>query len=249
MTSIDMVSKFALAVTKVKLKISLYGLFPPQVKRHMTPKVTTSLILGYSLLLVIGTILYSVADWVIYYLLRDPCLFYYEYYFGEKLRFMNPTSMKLMSIARRIANNIILVLTTVPNVIVLVMLVVGTILFAVILKRCGNLRKSLVAKKEKIDSANFTTLTPCIFALCVKHIFAFGPRTFENILWHFIIFDQSIYFNYCIHVSNILRAINQSTNIFVYLFIDVKFRIEFRNIFMFKGCTKLTTGHKIKINR
>ena len=67
-----------------------------------------------------------------------------------------------------------LIWTTVPSVIVIIMLVLEIILFAVVLERSVDFRRSLIAEKEQIDSFNFTRLTLCIFAVFVKHVFTSG---------------------------------------------------------------------------
>ena len=204
--------------------------------RHITPKVTVIALLVYFLLLVLDLLVWFLADEAINHIFNDPCAFYYDYY--EYNWVSSITSETLMDLAYEVRHYVSLIFTTAPNVIVFAMLVVGAVVFVIVLKRRADLRKPLKADKDVVDSAKFTRLTLVIFAVCVKYIVTSGPRTIDKMLTDFSVkFDTSGFYKYFVHASFILLAINHSTNIFLYLVINSKFRKEFRNIFCSK-CIK-----------
>ena len=208
------------------------------MKRHITPKVIVRMILAYLFLVIIDMIIFFIIDELIQYIYNDPCLYYFDY---KKYRWvLNRTYWKLYVLALKFRYYVPLILTTVPSAIVFVMLVLETIAFAVVLKRGADLGKLFITEKDLIDSANFTRLTLCMFAVCIKHVFTYGPTMAIELAFGFNLqFKLVVYFQCCANVGDILLAINYSTNIFLYLVINSKFRTEFRNIFLLNAQNKL----------
>ena len=207
--------------------------------RQITPKVTTGMILVYLLLLVIDMIVYFVADWVLFYILDDPCSNYYDYKKGRWV--WSVTASILIDLALYFPKYVSLIFTAVPSGIVFIILVLEIILFAVVLKRSADLRKPLMDDKEQIDSVNFTRLSFCICLVAVKHVFTSGRSTIVEMMFQFKLWNfYRIYYKYCRHIFDIVLGINHSTNIFVYLIINPKFRKQFRDIFLLKRDAKVT---------
>ena len=207
--------------------------------RQITPKVTTGMILVYLLLLVIDIIVYFVADWVLFYISDDPCSIHYDKRNGRWV--WTVTASILFDLALYFQKYVSLIFTAVPSGIVLIMLVLEIILFAVVLKRSADLRKPLMADKEQIDSFNFTRLSFCICLVAVKHVFTSGRSTVVEMMFQFKLWSvYRIYDKYCRHIFDIVLAINHSTNMFVYLIINPKFRKQFRDICLLKSDTKVT---------
>ena len=206
------------------------------MKRHITPKVTTKMILVYLLLLVIDVTVYFVVDWVLDLILNDPCTFVSV---GDMEIWVRPQLYLFVSTwSFRFCFS--LIVTSVPSVIVIKILVIEIILFVVVLKRSADMRKPLIAEKEQIDSINFTRYTLCIFAFSVKHVITSGPRTIvEMMLECSLLNNHRLYYNLIV-VFDMLLAINHSTNIFVYLIINPKCREELRNILLLKRRTNIT---------
>ena len=100
-----------------------------------------------------------------------------------------------------------------PSKVVFIILVLENILFAVVLKRCADLRKPLVADKEQIDEVNFTRLIFFICLVAVKHVIIAGPSTIVDMMFQFKLWNfYRIYYKYCRHIfDNILLAINHSS--------------------------------------
>ena len=206
------------------------------MKRHITPKVTTKMILVYLLLLVIDVIVYFVADWVLDLILNDPCSFMRV---GDIKLWVRPQFYLFVS-TWKFRLYFSLIVTAVPSVIVIKILVLEIILFVVVLKRSADMRKPLIAEKEQIDSIDFTRYTLCIFAFSVKHVITSGPRTIVEMMFECsLLINHRLYHNLIVGFDMLL-AINHSTNIFVYLIINPKCREQLRNIMMLKRRTNIT---------
>ena len=206
------------------------------MKRHITPKVFTKMILVYLLLLVIDVTVYFVANWVLNLILNDPCSFMSV---GDIEIWVRPQFYLFLS-TWKFRLYFSLIVTAVPSVIVIKILVLEIILFVVILKRSADMRKPLKAEKEQIDSINFTRHILCIFAFCVKYVITSGPRTIVEMMFEFSLFNNHRLYHNLILGFDMLLAINHSTNIFVYLIINPNFREELRNIFLLKRRIDIT---------
>ena len=206
------------------------------MKRHITSKVTTKMILVYLLLLVIDVTVYFVADWVLNLILNDPCTFMSV---GDIEIWVRPQFYLFVS-TWNFRFYFSLIVTAVPSVIVIKILVIESILFVVVLKRSADMRKPLIAEKEQIDSINCTRNILCIFTFCVKHVITSGPRTIVEMMFECSLLNNHRLYHYLIVGFDMLLAINHSTNIFVYLIINPKFREELRNIFLLKRRIDIT---------
>ena len=206
------------------------------MKRHITPKVTTKMMLFYFILLVIDVTVYFVADWVLNLILNDPCSFVWV---GDIKLWVRPQFFLFVS-TWKFRLYFSLIVTAVPSVIVIKILVLEIILFVVVLKRSADMRKPFIAEKEQIDSINFTRHTLCIFAFSVKHVITSGPRTIMEMMFEFSLLNNHRLYNHLIVGFDMVLAINHSTNMFVYLIINPKFREELRNIFLLKRRTNIT---------
>ena len=210
------------------LNTCLNILYFPQVKGLITRKLTTCLIVGYlpfqltaaSVFLIKETVLITIIEsYSPSYLERSDCLL-------KNFRFI-----LIVMDSVRLSINIV------PNAIIYILLLVGTILFLVVFKRSIQARKSLTATKKQSDSAKEKRLMQSVLVVCVIYILTSGPRTIEKMISTGSNLFANI--NLLVHIPSyvkyvflVLQAINHLFNIFVYLAINSTFRKIFCKIFM-----------------
>ena len=222
---------------------SLYGFgFLPQVKRMITPKRTTGMVLGYLVYVVMTALAFNIISWWQHVILFDRSNYHIVGYDTETNRSyygMLPDVSKKFFQMIRIEEIGRLVMLKMVNPILYGTILIGTILLIVAFKRSIQVRKSLTDKTKAGNSAKEKRLVQSVIAVCIIFIVTSGPKNLVKLMntvgkywlkyswWRRI---GSIYAAYIDELAIFVEAVNHSINIFVYLSMNSKFRGRFKGL-------------------
>ena len=235
---------------------SLYGFgFIPQVKRMITPKRTTGMVLGYLVYLVMTTLAFSIIAWwrrVIKYDLSNYHIVRYDTETNRSYYRMLPDVFKKYLQLRHVQYTGRLVMLNMVNPILYGTILIGTILLIVAFKRSIQVRKSLTDKTKAGNSAKEKRLVQSVIAVCVIFIVTSCPKNLVKLM---DIVDQFwlnynnwwrrslgfLYTEYIDELAIFVEAVNHSINIFVYLLMNSKFRGRFKGLVGLKSDRGVST--------
>ena len=197
--------------------------------------------MGYLAYLMTATLAFNLLEWQKRVFYRDPA---YRYiYFHKRLNVsisallpgVQEKMMKLddiQDLGRLVAINLV-------NPILYGTIVIATILLIIAFRRSIRERKSLTDKTKGGNSAKETKLVQSVIAVCVIFILTSSPRNAIRIMdfiydYRWRISPVYPYLPYIDRLVLFLEAINHSTNIFVYLSMNSKFRDRFKGLFGLK---------------
>ena len=225
-------------------------IFFPQVKRIITQKRTTGVILGYWIYVVLTTLALNVISWWLHTVTSDLSNYVHNYNkeWNISIYTMLPNVTKTYIIFQNIDFYGRLVMVKMTNQIIYGTIAIATILLIMAFKRSVRERKSLTGRTKTSDSAREKRLVQSVIAVCVIFIVTSSPINIIRI--EEVISDKWSYnfflFPYVNLVSDLLEAFNHSINIFVYLSINSKFRGRFKGLFGLTSVRSVSTKKETK---
>ena len=134
----------------------------------------------------------------------------------------------------------------IPNIFLYGVIILATILLIILFQRSNRRRKVLTAKHKSDESAKETKVYKAVIGICVLYIFTAGPNNVFRMMLYLNLLRKIIYSDemalasmYCQHVVKVMHSLNHTTNIFVYLSVNPRFRKQFCKTFLFKKDEKL----------
>ena len=225
-------------------------IFCPQVKRIVTPKRTTGVILGYWIYVVMTTLAMNVISWWRHTVTSDLSnyIIMYDKEWNRSFSTMLPDVSRKVIKLQSIVFYGRLVMVKMINQILYGTIAIATILLIISFKRSVRERKSLTGKTKTSHSAREKRLVQSVIAVCVIFILTSSPINIIRI--EHVIGDKWYYnyflFPYVERVSYLLEAFNHSINIFVYLSINSKFRCRFKGLFGLASVRSVSTKKETK---
>ena len=200
--------------------------------------------LGYLVILVLGMAVQILAKkYSLEYFRFHDVMFLIDEYGEENFWYYLACNVHKKNIADAISYYCRLILAACPNVVMYVLLLLGTTLFIIVFKRSIQSRKSLTAGKKQNHSTKERRLMKSVLLVCIIYIITSGPLSIDRLIrffFHTIDGMQHILRDthgkvYFIPID-ILKSINHCFNIFVYLPMNSKFRRIFCHMFCLKTC-------------
>ena len=225
-------------------------IFFPQVKRIVTPKRTTGVILGYWIYVVLTTLALNVINWWRRTVTSDLSnyIIMYDKEWNRSFYTMLPDVRRKYIKFFYIDHYGRLVMLNLINPLLYCTIAIATILLIMAFKRSVRERKSLTGKTKTSLSAREKRLVQSVIAVCVIFILTSSPINIMRI--EEVISDKWSYnyslFLYVERVSYLLEAFNHSINIFVYLSINSKFRGRFKGLFGLTSARSVSTKKETK---
>ena len=198
------------------------------------------MILGYlAPQIVLAMITMSGSVW--YFILgRDPV------YYNGSHDYQSPNADDPYALARWLGSILATYVCYIPNIFLYGVIILATILLIILFQRSNRRRKILIAKHKSDDSAKETKVYKAVIWVCVLYIFTAGPNNvFRMLLYLGLLVKLENGHNmiltsmYCQHFVMVIHSLNHSTNIFVYLSVNSRFRKQFCKTFLFKNNEKL----------
>ena len=234
----------------VALKDLFVLIFSPQVKRIITPKRTTGVILGYWIYVVITILAFNVVKWWRLHVYGDLSNFIIMYHkeWNVSYYMMLPNISRKSTKLQNIDFYGRLVMVKMTNQILYGTIAIATILLILAFKRSVRERKSLTGKTKTSYSAREKRLVQSVIAVCVIFILTSSPMNIMRI--EEVISDKwdnnFFLFPYVNRVSSLLESFNHSINIFVYLSSNSKFRGRFKGLFGLTSVRSVSTKKETK---
>ena len=198
--------------------------------------------LGYLVILVLGMALQIIArKYELEYFRFVDVLFLIDLYGEDNFWHYLICNVHKKQIAEDISYYCRLVLAACPNVVMYVLLLLGTTLFIIVFKRSIQSRKSLTAGKKQNNSSKERRLMKSVLLVSIIYIITSGPLNIDRLIRFFFHTIGGMEFErrdthgkiYFIPID-ILKSINHCFNIFVYLPMNSKFRRIFCHMFCLK---------------
>ena len=223
---------------------SFYGFgFIPQVKRMITPKRTTGMVLGYLVYLVMTTLAFSTIAWWRRVISSDRSNYHIVRYDKETnrsyYRMLPDVSKKYLQL-EHVQYTGRLIMLNMVNPILYGTILIATILLIVAFKKSIQVRKSLTDKTKAGNSAKEKRLVQSVIAVFVIFIVTSGPKNLVKLMdivgqfWlNYNSWRRSLGFIYAEYIDELaifVEAVNHSINIFVYLSMNSKFRGRFKGL-------------------
>ena len=217
---------------------SLIVFFCSQVKLIFTPKTTINLILGYLapqivlvMITISGSVWFSIID-------DDPV------YYNGSHNYDSPNADDPYALAWWLGNTLATYVCYIPNIFLYGVIMLATILLIILFQRSNRRRKILLAKHKSTESAKETKVYKAVIGVCVLYIITAGPNNVFRMMLYLGVFakhtQQVLLTNvYCRDFVMVIHSLNHSTNIFVYLSVNSRFRKQFCKTFLFKKNEKL----------
>ena len=191
-----------------------------QVKRIITPKVTTFIILGY-LVLQGAAVVVPASLLAITHFSRWPA----NLSVGLKNQLQSRRYF-----AHNFRGYVELIASTLLNMILYGIIIIETILLIMFFKRNIKSRSSLISTKNEMNSAKENRLVKSVIGVCVFFIVTSCPRNIERLcgLWPDLLVTYSRHIRSLLitlfGLNQLLDGINHSFNVFVYMAVNSRFR-------------------------
>ena len=214
----------------------------PQVKRIFTRQSIIGIMLGYLVILVLGVAATIIArKYVLEYFRFTDVTFLIDVYGEENFWYYLACNVHKKQIAQDISYYCRLILAACPNVVMYVLLLLGTTLFIIVFKRSIHSRKSLTAGNKQNHSTKERRLMKSVLLVCIIYIITSGPLNIDRLIRFFFhtiggmeIVRRKVHGKVYFIPIDILKSINHCFNIFVYLPMNSKFRRIFCHMFCLK---------------
>ena len=167
-----------------------------------------------------------------------------EYYYNGSHDFRSPNADDPYALAWWLGNTLATYVCYIPNILLYGVIMLATILLIILFQRSNRRRKILIAKHQSGELAKETKVYKAVIGVCVLYIITAGPNNVFRMMLYLGVFSkqtqQVLLTNvYCQHFVMVINSLNHTTNIFVYLSVNSRFRKQFCKTFLFKNNEKL----------